>query len=269
MLPPTVEAILLGAVQGLTEFLPVSSSGHLALGQRLFGMREGTLTLSVMLHAGTLIATVLVLRRRVARVVGDSLAVLRDRSGLRARPGAADAAVVVLGSVPTGLVGLALRDTIAEWSGSAWIVGGGFCVTTALLVSTRFVRAGERPVPTWVGALLLGVAQSVALLPGVSRSGTTIVAAMWLGVRPDRAFELSMLLSLPAVLGATLLEARHLGGDAVAPALVGAAVAMGVGVAALRALRGLVDRGRLSWFALWVGPVALLTLSVAARGTVG
>ncbi len=267
----TLDALILGAVQGLTEFLPVSSSGHVALGQRLFGMREGNLTLSVMLHAGTLLATIVVLRRRVATVVVDTLAFARDRSPSDARPGARDALVVGLASLPTGVAGLALRDAIERWSGSLSIVGGGFVVTTLLLVSTRFVRASDRPVPTWLGALALGVAQSVALLPGISRSGTTIVAALWLGVRPDRAFELSMLMSLPAVLGATLLEARHLLSDpsGAGVALAGAGVAFVVGAFALRLLRGLVDRGRLSWFALWVGPVALLTLAVAARQTVG
>jgi undecaprenyl-diphosphatase len=122
----------------------------------------------------------------------------------------------------------------------------------------------DREQPTARGALLIGIAQGLAVLPGLSRSGSTIAVAIWLGVRPERAFELSMLMSLPAVVGALLLEGRHAFGTPFpgVPALLGAVVALGTGILALTVLRRVVIRGRFGWFAFWVGPLALATLAL-------
>jgi undecaprenyl-diphosphatase len=263
--PLLVEVGLLGVLQGLTEFLPVSSSGHLALAGLLFGFRDVSLTLNVVLHAGTLLATGLVLERQLRAVLVDGFRALRRRARLRETAGGRDALFVVIASVPTALVGLLLRDAVAGWTCSALAVALGFAVTTALLISTRYVRAGTLPCPTVVGALLIGLAQGVAVIPGISRSGATIVAAMWLGVRPQRAFELSMLASIPAVLGAVLVEAPAIqaAGVNLAGALAGAVIAFGVGVGALFALRGVTVRGRLSWFGLWTAAAAVAGLAAA------
>lgn len=265
MSEPTLQAALLGALQGLTEFLPVSSSGHLALAELLFDVEGAGLTLNVMLHAGTFVATLAVLRRRVGAAVYDGARALAAPSRFRDTPGGRDALVVVLASLPTAAIGLALRSAVERYTHSPLVVGLGFALTALLLISTRWVHAGKHEVPTWVGALLIGIAQGIAVLPGVSRSGSTIAAALWLGVRPDRAFELSMLMSLPAVLGAVLVESRHLGagGGPVAPALIGALVAGAVGTVALVLLRRVVVRGHFSAFALWVVPVAVATLALA------
>lgn len=263
MADPTIQAVVLGALQGLTEFLPVSSSGHLALGQMLFGTKDAGLTLSVMLHAGTLGATALLVRRVLARATMEGLRALRQPSRFKETEGGRDVAVVILASIPTAILGLLLRDTVDRWTGSPLAVGVGFLATGALLVSTLRAPRGAREVPTWLGAVLVGVAQGLAVVPGISRSGSTIAAALWLGVKPQRAFELSMLMSLPAVLGAVILEARHLSElqDPV-PALIGAAVAFLVGLGALLALERVVIAGRFAWFALWVVPAALLTFSL-------
>ena len=266
MSPGFGEALVLGVVQGITEFLPISSSGHLALGQILFGMKDAPLTLSVMLHAGTLLATVLVLRRRVASATVEGLRAVIRPSLFRSTPGGRDALVVIICTIPTGAAGFLLRDVVARWTSSPTVIGLGFVLTALFLLSTRWIEPGKDEVPTWLGALVLGFAQATSILPGVSRSGLTITAALWLGVRPDRAFELSMLMSLPAVLGATLLEVPEAwrgGGGGLLVAGVGAVAACAVGIAALLLLRGVVDRGRLSFFALWVVPLAMATLAFA------
>lgn len=257
-----LEAVLLGVVQGITEFLPVSSDGHLALAGLLLKVKEAGLTLSVMLHAGTLLATLLLLRHRLVPAVADGARALVRPSLFKETPGGRDALVVITASVPTAVIGLVLRDAVERWTHSPVVVALGFFGTAVVLVSTRFVRVREREVPSMPGALLIGALQGLAVLPGLSRSGSTIAAALWLGVRPDRAFELSMLMSLPAVTGAVLLEARHLGGSdgAVTPALIGALVSFAVGLAALSLLRRMVMRGHFAWFAAWVIPVGLLTL---------
>jgi undecaprenyl-diphosphatase len=265
MLSPFELALLLGILQGLTAFFPVSSDGHLALAQVLLEVDGAGLTLSVLLHAGTLLATLLYFRQRIARVSLDVWHQLRrGRLPAPSAPGW-DVLLVLVAAVPTGLIGLALQDVVTEWTDEPLATGFGFVITACLLTSTLWSKPGTRLSPSVLGALLLGVAQGLAVAPGVSRSGITIVAALWLGVRAERAFELSMLMSIPAIAAAVLLEL--LGGDPLSGhplvLLAGASAAFGVGLLALRLLERVVARGYIAWFALWVLPVALATLALA------
>jgi undecaprenyl-diphosphatase len=264
MFGPFGDAALLGVVQGVTEFLPISSDGHLALAEILFRLENGGLTFNVMLHAGTLIATLIVLRAQVVRAARAGFAALFKPRLFTSTAGGRDALVVLIASLPTALIGLLLRDPVERWTESPIALGFGFLGTTVMLLVAQLSPQGQREQPTMRGALLVGIAQGLAVLPGLSRSGSTIAIAIWLGVRPDRAFELSMLMSLPAVVGALLLEGRHAleGPFPGAPALLGAAVALVTGVVALLVLRRVVVRGRFGWFAFWVGPLALATLAL-------
>lgn len=266
MVEPFRDAVLLGAVQGVTEFLPISSDGHLALAELLFEIEQGSLTFNVMLHAGTLIATLIVLRAKVARVMGEGLRALVQPTRFRSTPGARDALFVVVASFPTAVIGLLLRDAVESWTSSPLAVGLGFLATSAWVLSTHWVRPGQKEQPSLLAALLIGFVQGLAVFPGLSRSGGTIACAMWLGVRPERAFELSFLISLPAVFGAIVFESRHAFADSfpVVPALVGALVALFVGILALVVLRKIVMRGRFALFAFWTVPVGLATLAMAA-----
>jgi undecaprenyl-diphosphatase len=266
MSQPFRDALLLGIVQGITEFLPISSDGHLALCELLFRVEEGSLTFNVMLHAGTLIATLIVLRQRAWRAFSEGLRALFQPSRFRTTAGGRDAATVLVASLPTAVIGLLLRDPVDVWTRSPFVVGLGFVGTSVWLISTYFITPGDKEQPSLLGALLIGLAQGLAVLPGLSRSGSTIATALWLGVRPERAFELSFLMSLPAVLGAILLEsprAMHESFPA-GPALTGAMTALLSGMGALVLLRQVVTRGRFSLFALWTVPLALATLAMAA-----
>jgi undecaprenyl-diphosphatase len=262
---PILEIGVLGVLQGLTEFLPVSSSGHLALGQLLFGLEEGGLALNVLLHAGTLVATALVLRAPLWKAVTAGGKALLRPSELTSTSGGRDALLVVLAMLPTAILGVLLRDTVDRWTSSPLAVGIGFLVTTLLLASSRWAPDGDDASPAWWVALLIGLAQGLAVFPGISRSGATICVALWLGVKRDRAFELSMLVSLPAVLGAVVLELPELSIQALGldVALIGATVAFGVGIAALNLLRGAVVRGYFPVFAAWTFPLAIATLAMA------
>lgn len=263
--PSTIETVILGIVQGLTEFLPVSSDGHLALGQRLLHT-GGNLETTVLLHAGTLLATLIVFRREVSSLLRELFASVRDPSRLRRDPRGEELAAIVLASVPTAAIGLVLHDVVDRWTRVPWIVGLCFLGTGAALVASRF----GRPQPRWrwtpVKAVLVGIAQGLAVLPGLSRSASTLAMALLLGAPPDEAFRFSFLASIPAVTGALILEmARpdalvHAGGTA---GLIGATVAFGVGYLALLALRHVVSRGRLWQFAFYVIPLALLTLALS------
>lgn len=255
------EIVVLGVLQGLTEFLPVSSSGHLAVAGMLFGLQEAGLALNVLLHGGTLLATVLVLRGRVMSMAGEAVAALRTPGRLTRTDGGRDLLTVTLATLPTVVVALALRNTVDQWTHSMVAVAFGFAVTGALLLATRWVRSGEQAWPSWRMALLIGLAQGLAVVPGVSRSGTTIALALALGIRPRRAFELSMLMSLPAVLGAVLLEAPKAFQQSTdwGVLVAGFLVSFAVGVVALLLLRRVVVSGRFSWFAMWVLPLAVVT----------
>jgi undecaprenyl-diphosphatase len=266
MQAPVWESVVLGAIQGLTEFLPISSDGHLALTEMLFRFSARGLTLNVMLHVGTLLATFVMLWQRVRPALLDGVAALAKPSLFVTAPGARDALVVLLASIPTALLGLGLRQGVERWTESPLAVGLGFLATSAVLIASRFVKHGAEEQPGVLGALLIGVAQGLAVLPGLSRSASTITVALFLGVKRERAFELSMLMSLPAVLGATLLEAPRAFADRslIMPAVLGALVAFLVGLAALGLLRRIVVAGRFSWFAAWVVPVALATLALSS-----
>lgn len=265
MAQPFRDAALLGALQGVTEFLPISSDGHLALAELLFRVEEGGLTFNVMLHAGTLLATLLVLRRRVGRAVYESAAALRHPTRFQNTSGGRDALTVILASIPTAIIGLLLRDAVESWTHSPLVVGIGFLLTSVAVLSTYWVRPGQKEQPSWVGALAIGLLQGLAVLPGLSRSGGTIAGALWLGVRPDRAFELSFLMSLPAVAGAILLEGRHAlkGPFPVGSASIGAGVALVTGVLALYLLRHVIMRGRFALFAIWTVPLGVATVAMS------
>jgi len=230
----------------------------------VFGLDRGGASLDVMLRVGTLLATLLTVWPLVLAAVRDGAVGLLHPSRLSATSGGRDAIVVVLASVPTFLIALTMRPAVERLSLSPVVLGVGFLVTTILLISTRWAKAGEAPgLPAW-GALLIGVVQGLALMPGVSRSAATIAVALWLGVRKDRAFELSLLASLlPA--SSLFFELPQLSSDMrrISTGIVGGAVAFVTGLLALIVLKKAVNQGRFAWFAFWVGPLALATLAMA------
>jgi len=265
MVGPFGEAALLGIVHGATEFLPLSSGGHLALAAILWKL-EGSPALTLALHVATLFATLIVLWPEVARATREGGAALVRPSRFRSTAGGRDALTTLLASVPTAALGFFLRTELRHTQVSPLAVGLGFVGTAVALVLAHFAGRGEHEQPTARGALLLGVAQGLCVLPGLSRSGSTIAVALLLGVRPVRAFELSLLISLPALLATVGLELRALlaaplPGD-LASVLVGGLAALATGVLALHALRGIVARRRIAWFAFWVGPLALATIAL-------
>ena len=259
---PLGEGALLGLVQGITEFLPVSSDGHLALAQLLYG-GDAELAATVLLHVGTLAATVVVLRKRVWNALEEGLRGIGRPALLRETPGGRDATFVAIASVPTAVVGLALRHRVEASFGSLYLVGGCFLASAVVVAATKLAPAGTRTTPAWTGAVLVGLAQGCAVLPGLSRPAVTIASLLWLGVGAERAFELSFLASIPAVLGALALESRHAlhGDEALGALALGTLLAFVFGLAGLEAARRIVVHGKLHWFAFYLVPVAVATLA--------
>ena len=274
-------AAILGLLQALTEFLPVSSSGHLRLAHALLGLEvHDDLLFDIVLHCGTLLAVVIVYRRRLWGLLADALRGLGGmRAGvaraLEAHEGLRYAALVVIATLPTGVIGVLLADVLSSELISVPLVGGLLLINGALLwVSRRFDDQGDESARAdrhlrvgaigWREALIIGVAQGCAVLPGISRSGATIVCALGLGVERMRAAEFSFFLSIPAIVGAVILEfdpAVLVGGSqGVTPYLVGAAVSAGGGVMALALLLGVVREAKLhrfSWYCWLLGLAAI------------
>jgi len=242
-------AILLGIVQGLTEFLPVSSSGHLVLAERLFGVDPPGVTFEVMLHTGTLLAVLVYFRKRLLGIVRDLGGGWAGMDGLR---GWKYIVWIAVGTLPAVVIGLLLKDHIESAFSDPRAAAGFLIVTGILLFATLPNYGGKRPLG-WGRALGVGCAQAAALLPGISRSGSTISAAMILGISPAIAAEFSFLLSIPAILGASALSLGEAFAEGVSTATLAAYGAGGlaagiVGYVSIWLLFGMIKKGRFWWF---------------------
>ena len=252
--------VIMGLLQGVTEFLPVSSDGHLAAFGLVADVPEMSLALVVLLHTGTLLATLLVLRPELQELLAGLLFDARDPLRRTQSVHVRTAISIVAASAVTGVVGLTLKHSVEAWVSIPAVVAAGFMLSAIAVASTRWT-GGTREVLALGPSLILGFAQGLAVGPGLSRSGTTIACAMAMGLAPVAAFRLSFLLSIPAVAGATLLEGLKSGTEAwTSQAMIGATVAFVSGYVALRTLRGLVARGQLWWFAFYLVPLSLAML---------
>ncbi len=258
--------VLLAVVQGLTEFFPVSSSGHLVIVEALLGTREGNaqsgLMLEIAVHLGTLGAVIIFYRAKVRTLCAALLASVR--LGKRGYNGYRNdlryVGLVILGSVPAGIVGVLFSDQVEATFDSPGLSAFVLVATGIYLLMTRM-----RPVRGslgWQSALIIGVAQAIAILPGCSRSGWTIATGLLLGVGFAEAAEFSFLLSIPAILGALALhlvkEPGILGAGSIVPLLIGAATAFLAGFAALKLLIGILTRGAFHRFAYYLLPVGIV-----------
>lgn len=252
------QGILLGLVQGLTEFLPVSSSGHLVLVEALMGVQTPGVFVEVALHVATLGSVLVVYGGRLWSTVRGVLAGRRD--DLRY------AGLLALGTAPAGAVGVLFHAKIETAFDSLTFVGIAFVVTGLMLWSTRRLQ-GQRRQPGWLGALGVGAAQAVAIFPGISRSGSTVSAGLWARLAPVEAAEYSFLLAVPVIAGAALVEGRGMAADVVAvgavPLAVSLAVAFASGVWSIRLLVALLRRGRFYAFAPYCWAVGAFTIAYA------
>lgn len=261
--PPSVWGVfLLAVVQGVTEFLPVSSSGHLALGRAALGLREGGLALDVALHVGTLAAIAIAFRRDIAMLLGD---LRRGHLGMWVW--------LVIATLPVAVVGVAYKDTIEEaGAGTLGAAIGLFVTAGALLAGEFFRRRSERDEgparpPNLTDAIVMGCAQAVAIWPGVSRSGSTIAAGFARGKDASDAARLSFLMSLPAISGAAVVaipDALDEGFGGHSPGIVFAAAAVAglVGFAALKTLLLVLRKGSFPYFAAYCAALGTLALVI-------
>lgn len=262
-------ALILGIVQGLTEFLPVSSSGHLVLAQELLGFREPALLLDTVLHGGTLVAAIIFLRPQIEQIFQGAQRIIRREEKisvlLERDPGVRWILFIVLATIPTGLIGVGFKDLFEKLFADVRAVGIALCVTGLILLSTSWIRKTARvsqPI-TWARALLVGLAQSVAIIPGISRSGATIATALFLGIEMVEAARLSFLISIPAILGALILQIRDLSevnAGVLLSLVVGFFSAMISGYYSLRWLFRILEKERFHLFGYYCLPLGVVTL---------
>lgn len=254
----TLQAIILGIVQGLTEFLPVSSSGHLQLANFLLGTEldpDSNLTFSLTLHAATVLSTVVVLWREILRLL----------CGLFSRKFNEEQAYIlkiIISMIPIGIVGFCFKDYIEAAFSSLLVVGLMLLLTSALLAFAYYAKPRSKESISYRDAFIIGIAQACAVMPGLSRSGSTIATGLLLGNKKESIAQFSFLMVLPPILGNALLDivkGDFGGGVDALPLAAGFAAAFITGCLACKFMIETVKRGKLIWFAVYcaiVGAIA-------------
>ena len=261
-----IVVIILAIVQGLTEFIPVSSDGHLVLAGYLLGaIDQRFLDFVIFLHAGSLLVLLIYYRNDLWALATRTLGSHPDTPELRNL-----AVAIIVATGVTGVIGLLVKDTIEQWQ-DPWVAAVGLLFTGAELLSLYLIRMGsERRISIPV-AILVALFQCAALLPGVSRSGSTIAVGLWMGLTPAVAARFSFLLAIPAIGGALLLELRHFSSLPVPASqlLVGFVVCTLVSWIALKIVLRFAEQGRISrfgWYCVVLGGAFLIYLAAAVGG---
>ena len=261
-----LQALILGLIQGLTEYLPVSSSGHLAIGQALFGLENGesNLAFTVLLHVATVLSTVVILWSEIVWL-------FKDLFKFKWNEGTKYIVNILISMIPVAIVGFLFKDKVEEVFGSGLlIVGIMLLVTASLLAFSYFAKPRQKENISPVHAFIIGIAQACAVMPGLSRSGSTIATGLLLGNKKEKLAQFSFLMVIPPILGEALLDVKDMievgfgeamGGLSPVAAIVGFLAAFISGCFACKWMINLVKKGKLIWFAVYcviVGVVAII-----------
>ena len=273
-----LEAIVLGILQGITEFLPVSSSGHLVLMQHFLGIKESQVFFDVMLHFGTLGAVIIVYYQLIRSLVRTGFAALfqadfyrHPRLTIANTPHLRLVWFLLLGSIPTGLIAVLFKDSLEGIFGKPIVVALMLVITGLILQLSRLGQRqteAETSLRAW-HTPLIGIVQGLAITPGISRSGSTISISLLLGLSPQVAAQYSFLLSIPAILGAVALKLKDVGEMTIVPTVIvaGTLTSFIVGYIALRFLLVILNRGKFSIFSYYcfaLGIVAAVSIWLGA-----
>jgi undecaprenyl-diphosphatase len=258
-----IEALVLGLIQGLTEYLPVSSSGHLAIGQALFGMNDGAdnLTFTVAVHVATVLSTLVILWSEIDWI-------LKGLFKFEMNAETKYALNIVVSMIPVGIVGVFFKDTVEEIFGSGLLVVG-ICllVTASLLIFSYLAKPRQKEHISWKDALIIGIAQACAVMPGLSRSGSTIATGLLLGNKKESLAQFSFLMVIPPILGEALLDVMKavkgeavLGGIDTLPLCIGFLAAFVSGCFACKWMINIVKKGKLVYFGIYCAIVGAITI---------
>ena len=258
-----IEAMILGIVQGLTEFLPVSSSGHLEIGKVLLNVEvKEDLTFTVLVHFATVLSTITVFFKDI-KDLGTGIFAFKWNNETKY------VVKILLSMIPVLIVGILYREEVESlFSGNLVLVGGALLVTALLLISTQLVKAGNKNIP-YLDALLMGIAQAAAVIPGISRAGATISTGLLLNNNRSEVARFSFLMVLLPIIGAALLDILSMSpsadGDSISvlPLVIGFLAAYLSGFMACRWMISLVKKGNLYWFALYCAVVGIVSIVFA------
>jgi len=251
------EALILGIIQGLTEFLPVSSSGHLELGSVILGTETSdNLLFSILVHAATALSTIIIFKRQIAELIIDLFKFQWNESTKYV-------VMIIISMIPVGIVGVFFEDQIESlFSGQVLLVSIMLIITGSLLLISNYTKSRDGSV-NFFKALVIGIAQSIAIMPGISRSGATITTAIFLGVERSKAAKFSFLMVLPPILGAALLKTIELlkapeitTSASTSSLIVGFIAAFISGLLACKWMINIVRKGKLIYFAYYCFVIA-------------
>ncbi|MGQ9508519.1 MAG: undecaprenyl-diphosphate phosphatase [Thermodesulfobacteriota bacterium] len=255
------QSIFLGAIQGLTEFLPISSSGHLVFFQSFFSLKEPPIFFDVLLHLGTLFAILLFFRKDIGSILKGIIGILKGKNDLKEEKQLL--LWILLASVPTGLMGFLFKDWFESFFSKPRIVSVMFFATALFLWFTRWSKEKGRLLlkMKWTDALLIGIAQGIAIIPGISRSGATISTGILCGLDRELSGRFSFLISIPSIIGATLLEWKHIGwpSNNLIP-FAGMVIASGTGILSLTFLMKVIKIGKISNFSYYCFGMGVIML---------
>ena len=270
-----IQALILGIIQGLTEYLPVSSSGHLAIGQALFGLEDGesNLTFTVLLHVATVLSTLVILWKEIVWIFKDLFAKQSWRSYSGLNGGTKYAINILISMIPVMIVGFFLKDKVEEVFGSGLlIVGIMLLVTASLLAFSYFAKPRQKENISGLHAFIIGIAQACAVMPGLSRSGSTIATGLLLGNKKEKLAQFSFLMVIPPILGEALLDTKDIlevgfsqamSGISPVAALVGFLASFIFGCIACKWMINIVKKGKLIWFAVYCAIVGIVAIIFA------
>ena len=258
------EALILGIVQGLTEYLPVSSSGHLAIGATLFGMNgEENLTFTVAVHVATVLSTCVILWREIVWLFADLFK-------FKWNEGTKYVVNILVSMIPVAIVGFLFKDKVEAVFGSGLlIVGICLLITASLLAFSYYAKPRQRENISPLHAFIIGIAQAIAVLPGLSRSGSTIATGLLLGNKKEKLAQFSFLMVIPPILGEALLDVKDMAEVGVSNAMAGIsplALAIGFlaafvsGCLACKWMINIVKKGKLIWFAVYCVVVGIAAI---------
>ena len=268
------QAIILGIIQGLTEFLPVSSSGHLTIASNLFGLSgEENLTFTVVVHVATVCSTLVILWKEIVWIFKDLFAKQSWKSYSGLNDGTHFAINIFISMIPIAIVGFFFKDTVEEIFGSGMlIVGIMLLVTASLLAFSYFAKPRPKEQISGWHALIIGIGQAVAVLPGLSRSGTTIATGLLLGNKKENLAQFSFLMVIPPILGEALLDIKDIaevGFDTAMNGISPLALGLGflaafvTGCLACQWMVNLVKKGKLVWFAVYCAIIGIFAITYA------
>lgn len=254
-----IQAIFLSIIQGLTEFLPVSSSGHLVIFQKLLRLEEPPVLFDILVHVGTLGAIVFYFKEQLLVIFKGIIK--KNRFDIKIL------LMILIGTIPAGIIGFFLQGYIKDIFDSLKLVGLSLLLTAGLLFSTKFTKNLNKDFKdlNWKETLFIGIFQAIAILPGVSRSGSTIVAGLWQNLKRETAFAFSFYLAIPAILGALILQIPEISNSSdyyLKQGIFGMIIAGTVGYFSLIILEKFLKSAKLFWFGLYCLAAGILVLIV-------